>query len=78
MKLSTFIGIALLLVLATLGVLAVKNPKSFYIRTCEERLLPKADILGGSCQPPSKLMKVGDQWMCSCRTEVDTMKGIKP
>jgi len=44
--------------------------------SCTERLLTKVDI-AQSCPSPSHIMKVGEQWICSCRSEEQTMKGIK-
>lgn len=58
------------------GSLIVKNPGVAFLPRCEERILPKADI-AQSCSPPSRLMKVEDDWICSCRSEADTMKGIQ-
>jgi len=58
------------------GALIVKDTKYIPFPRCEERVLPKADI-AQSCSPPSRLMKVGDEWICSCRSEADTMKGIQ-
>ena len=72
---SLYTTFVLLAVIAVGGILLIRNPKIITSR-CEERLIPKAD-LGATCPPPSKLMRVGDSWMCSCRTEEQTMKGIQ-
>ena len=75
-----FMTIVIVTAVAAAVYLIYKNPKvvsNSFPKQCEERLLPKAD-LGSTCPTPSKLMRVGDQWICSCRSEVDTMSGIKP
>lgn len=79
MKYSAFVVITLIAVIEAcvlFGAFVVKDTRFMPTPRCEERVLPKADI-AQNCQIPSRLMKVGDEWICSCRSEADTMKGIQ-
>ena len=51
-----------------------KDPRAVFYR-CEESVLG-TNITGGHCPYPSKVMKVDDNWICSCRSEAETRKGI--
>ena len=51
-----------------------KDPRAMFYR-CEESVLG-AGTTGGHCPYPSKVMKIDGTWMCSCRSEAETRKGI--
>jgi hypothetical protein len=52
-----------------------KYPKAISNFQCTERILPK-DIDSATCPPPSHLMFIGERWICSCRSEEQTMQGV--
>jgi hypothetical protein len=58
------------------GGFIVKDKRFIPSPRCEERILPKADVVQ-VCPSPSRLMRIDEQWICTCRSEVDTMKGIQ-
>lgn len=45
---------------------------------CKEKIVPTDNRIPVECEYPSRLMKIGDTWICSCRSEEQTLKGIKP
>jgi hypothetical protein len=51
-----------------------KDPRAMFSR-CEESVLGTS-VTGGHCPYPSKVMKVDNNWVCSCRSEAETRKGI--
>lgn len=59
------------------GGFVVKDKRFIPTPRCEERILPKVDTVQ-ICPSPSRLMRIGEQWICTCRSEVETMKGIQP
>lgn len=46
------------------------------LQKCEERILSNNPTQTLTCPSPSKLMRVEGTWICSCRSEEQTMKGI--
>jgi hypothetical protein len=53
-----------------------KYPKVVTNFQCTEWMIPKHSD-SATCPPHSHLMAVGEQWICSCRSEEQTMKGIQ-
>ena len=76
--------VAMLLVALVLGVIMAvgwverKHPEWKVGRSCEESILGANDgkLTNSKCPYPSRLMMVNNTWICSCRDEEHTMKGV--
>ncbi len=63
--------------LATWAVIMLsRHPVTLTLQKCEERILSNNPTQTLTCPSPSKLMRVEGTWICSCRSEEQTMKGI--
>lgn len=73
---KAFYIMGVLLVVLCFVIAAVKLDLRSQFTKCQESVLGR-EATSGRCDYPARIMRVQGVWVCSCRSEAETKKGIE-
>jgi len=63
-------------IIATIIIVVVQNDLRAHLTKCQESVLGTESAVG-RCDYPARIMRVKGVWICSCRSESETKRGIE-
>jgi len=76
MKLKFLYYLGGITIIATIIIVVVQNDLRAHLTKCQESVLGTESAVG-RCDYPARIMRVKGVWICSCRSERETKRGIE-